>query len=108
MSDYQGPCECLKSAEEIVYLCMELQTWALRLLQRHPALDQEIIDTLTLYLSGICSDSEAIEPVVQFARDLEGRSGEDYEMTLRSLPMKDSKCEADPHVDIAISYHQYL
>ena len=103
MSDYQGPCKCLKSAEEIMYLCMELQTWALRLLQRHPALDQEIIDTLTYRV-----DSEVIEPVEQLARDLRGRTGEDYEMTLRSLPMEDSKCEADPHVDIAISYHQYL
>ena len=103
MSDYQGPCVCLKTAEEIIQSCSALERWALRLLQRHPALDSEIIETLEFRV-----DSEVIEPVEQFARCLRGRSGEDYQTELESLPISGSTCHADEHVDIGISYEHLL
>ena len=103
MSDYQGPCKCLKTAEKIIDFTESLQCWALRLLYKHPVLDEEILNTLKHRVS-----TEVIEPVNKFARCLDGRKGEDYKSELENLPIYSPRCDQEEHVDINITYYHYL
>ena len=65
MSDYQGPCKCLKTAEKIIDFTESLQCWALRLLYKHPVLDEEILNTLKHRVT-----TEVIEPVNNAIKEL--------------------------------------